>query len=51
MDWMDIDDTADAYENDELQVDDQVFQPYLDPDDPNFNILFKQVVFHIIKGH
>ena len=40
-DWMDIDDTTDAYANDELQVDDQVFQPYLDPDDPNFDILFK----------
>ena len=48
---MDIDEVADA--DHELQVDDssndQVFQPFPDPDDPNFDLLFKQVIFHIVR--
>src|SRR6266516_2523438 len=50
---MNIDDVANADANDELQVDessnDQVFQPFLDPDDPNFDVHFKQFVFHIVQ--
>ena len=48
---MDIDEAPDA--DDELQVDessnDQIFQPCPDPDDPNFDLLFKQTVFHIVR--
>ena len=42
-DWMDIDDVVDADVDDELQVDesskDEVFQPFPDPDDPDFDLL------------
>ena len=52
-DWMDIDDIADADVDDELQVDesskDEVFQPFPDPDDPDFDLLFKRSVFHIVR--
>ena len=42
---MDIDDVADPDADDELQVDessnDPIFQPFPDPDDPDFDLLFK----------
>ena len=48
---MDIDEVADA--DDELQVDessnDPIFQPFPDPDDPDFDLLFKRSVFHIVR--
>jgi hypothetical protein len=51
--WMDIDDVADV--DDELQLDestnDQVFQSFPDPDDPDFNLLFKRAIFHIVRVH
>src|SRR5205814_10110255 len=52
-DWMDIDEAPDA--DDELQVDessnDQIFQPFPDPDDPDFDLLFKRAAFHIVRVH
>jgi hypothetical protein len=42
---MDVDDIADADVDDELQVDesskDEIFQPFSDPDAPDFDLLFK----------
>ena len=50
-DWMDIDDVADADVDDDLQTDDeskdQIFQPFPDPDDPDFDLLFNRSIFHI----
>src|SRR5204863_9423459 len=44
--WMDID-------ADDKFVDgssnDQVFQPFPDPDDPDFDLLFERNVFHIVR--
>jgi hypothetical protein len=44
--WMDID--ADDELIDESS-NDQVFQLFPDPDDPNFNLLFKRNVSHIVR--
>jgi len=50
---MDIDDVADPDVDNELQVhedsNDQVFQPFPDPDDPDFDLLFNRSVFHIVR--
>jgi hypothetical protein len=48
---MDVDEVADVDE--ELQVEDSsndhVFQPFPDPDDPDFELLFSRAVFHIVR--
>ena len=44
--WMDID--ADDEFVDESS-NDQVFQPFPDPDDPDFDLLFERNVFHIVR--
>ena len=51
---MDIDEVANADADDELQVDessnDQVFQPFPDPNDPDFDLIFRRAVFHIVRA-
>ena len=54
-DWMDIYHVVDADVDDELQVDesskDEVFRPFPDPDDPDFDLLFERAAFHIVRVH
>ena len=38
MDWMKL-----------CKGNDQVFQPFPDPDDPDFDLLFERNVFHIVR--
>ena len=48
--WMDIDDAPDV--DDELEVsDDQIFRPFPDPDDSDFDILMQRDVYNIVQGH
>ena len=48
--WMDMDENLNA--DDELYVNnnsaDRVFQPFPDPDDPDFDTLMQRDVFHIV---
>src|SRR5205814_6057373 len=30
---------------------DQIFQPFPDPDDPDFDLLFERAAFHIVRVH
>ena len=50
---MDIDDVADADVDDELRrhesSNEHVFQPFTDPDDPDFDLQFERSTFHIIR--
>ena len=39
--WMDIDDDSDAEELDINTSIDQIFRPFPDPDDPNFETIMK----------
>jgi len=45
-DWMDIDEDNKLVDE---SSNNQVFQPFPDPDDPDFDVLFERNVFHIVR--
>jgi hypothetical protein len=49
--WMDIDDGPDA--DDEMEINtsaNQIFRPFPDPDDPDFEAIMERDVYHIVRA-